>query len=138
MPDDVNPWAGTVFRFRLKNAHLTAIRENNPVPVEQIPVVVVEEGRYEIIDEDDMDVPERFKLGYQYYVSVEGAGEFDSWSGDDAQIVIAGAHENGAKVTIVGRGAIGRDNNGNTEIVFDMPPTMVVIDSTRVGGPSQE
>lgn len=118
-------------RPRLTGARITAILEDAPVIVEQGLTLVVEEGRYEMITEEDMNTPERFRLVYQCYVNVEGSAVAASWSGTDAQIVITDAHENGTVITIVGAGVIGKENNGATKVSFETAPAMVGIDPSR-------
>jgi len=42
------------------------------------------------------------------------------------QLVITGTHENGARITIAGLGAIGFDDDGSPRIEFENAPEMVV------------
>lgn len=125
-----DPWAVHVAAFRITKAQITA----TPLPAsdEVLTVLtgmtlVVEEGRYEYLQEDATGAPAPSALVYGCYVREVGAPPTSSWIGTDAHIVITGTHENGWGVTIAGVGAIGRDEAGTLEISFERPPPMAVI-----------
>lgn len=124
-PED--PWSANVSRFRVRDAHVTALPAQGEIFVQRNLTLVVAEGRQEALRNDHQGEPAPSMLEYFCRVTLDDAPEPQSWSGTDAQVVISGAHENGAEITIAGEGAIGFDDGGNLEIEFEKAPQMAVV-----------
>lgn len=122
----VDPWAAHISSFEIKDAQITGIEQGGNVLVRHDLHLRVTEGRFEHLAEDDRGKPAPSNLRYGCHIDVVGAPAQDYWSGTDMQLVIIGAHENGARITIAGLGAIGFDDDGSPRIEFENAPEMVV------------
>ncbi len=127
-------WDDLVVKFRILDAQITAIATDKPVIVKHGLSLVVEEGRYETIPEDELDKVGQARLVYLCHVNVNGAPPMDAWVGEPAQIVITGRHENGCQITLAGVGDIGEDEHHTLEISFETAPEIVVFDPAEKVG----
>lgn len=122
----VDPWAAHISSFEIKDAQITGIEQGGNVLVRHDLHLRVTEGRFEHLAEDDRGKPAPSNLRYGCHIDVVGAPAQDYWSGTDMQLVITGTHENGARITIAGHGAIGFDDDGVPSMQFETAPEMVV------------
>jgi hypothetical protein len=65
-------WDDLIIKFRILNAHVTAISADKPVVVKHGLSLIVEEGRYETIPEDELNKPGQARLSYMCRVNVDG------------------------------------------------------------------
>lgn len=124
MTDD--PWAAHVTSFDITDAELTGIEPGGQVLVSHDLTLTVQEGRFEILTEDEKGRPTPSRLCYGCTIRTSGAATPDYWSGVDMQIVVTGTHQNGSRIIIVGPGAVGFDDAGSLGIEFEQPPEMIV------------
>lgn len=129
--DTVDPWAAHVRKFGIADAQITGTQPDGELLVRHGLALIVQEGRYETLVDDEAGRPAPSLLAYGCFVTLAGADEAGSWSGTDMQIVITGTHENGWRITIAGLGALGYDDKGSLEVQFDVPPSMAVHELAR-------
>ena len=121
-----DPWAAHISSFEIKGAQIAGVEQGGNVLVRHDLHLRVTEGRFEHLADDDRGRPAPSNLRYSCHADVVGASVPDYWSGTDMQLVITGTHENGARITIAGLGAIGFDDDGSPRIEFENAPEMVV------------
>ena len=121
-----DPWAAHVTHFEMAEAQLTGVEADGQVLVRHDLTLTVQEGRFEILTEDEKGRPAPSRLCYGCTIRTSGAAPPDYWSGVDMQIVVTGTHQNGSRITIVGPGGVGFDDAGSLGIEFEQPPDMVV------------
>jgi hypothetical protein len=126
MSEPSDPWLCHASTFRVLGAQITAVPESSEMLVETGLKLLVTEGRQEALRDDDKGQPAPSVLEYFCRVTLEGAEEPQAWTGEDAQIVITGLHENGFQITIAGPGVFGRDDKGSLEMEFEAMPQMKV------------
>lgn len=122
----VDPLSAHVTRFAVTGAQVTGSSADGALLVRHGLQLMVEEGRYETLVDDEAGRPAPSIMEYGCFVAVADAAEADSWSGIDVHVVITGIHENGCRITIAGPGAVGNNDKSSLEIHFEGPPTMAV------------
>ena len=121
-----DPWAAHISTFEINSAQITGVEQSGKVLVRHNLHLRVIEGRFEHLSEDARGKPTPSKLRYGCFIEAVGAPARDYWSGSDMQLVVTGTHENGARITIAGLGAIGFDDDGFPSLEFEKAPEMVV------------
>lgn len=127
MDEVIDPWCKHVSAFRIINAQVTAVPDGGEMIVRDSLNLLVEEGRQEALRDDEKGNAAPSALEYFCRVTLDGAGEPQVWTGEDARIVISGIHENGSRITIAGPGAVGSDEKGSLELEFEKMPQMKVV-----------
>ncbi len=122
---ETDPWAAHVCRFRITQAQVTATTAETLLVRHGLDLTV-EEGRYENLEDDEAGQPAPSSLRYDCTVRLTDAGNLESWSGTEMQVVITGSHENGWRITIAGLGAVGYADPGGLEINFEKSPRMSI------------
>lgn len=123
-PED--PWLAHVSRFSVSGAQVTGSSPDGSLLVRHGLNLVVEEGRYETLVDNEAGKPAPSIMEYACFVRLADAAEPDSWTGTDMHVVVTGLHGNGWRITIAGPGAVGFDDKGSLEIHFDQSPKMAV------------
>lgn len=131
MTKDLSPWHQHVSTFRKSDAQVTALTAGGELIVIAALRLVIREGREEMLGDDPSGGPGPSALRPFCRVTLDGAGEPLSWSGQEASIVVTGTHENGCQITIAGKGSLGWDDKGSLEFAFEPAPQMKVISVTR-------
>ena len=110
---------------RLDAAHVVVVLDTGGTEVFHGIDLAIEEGREEVIPDDDGGSQASI-LRYYCGIRPHGAAEPDVWIGTGAMITIVGMGSGGTTFTMAGRGLYDRTEGSTFQIEFEAPPMMTM------------